>query len=316
MRVYIGVSVEDTKVVATLFDVYGKKLNSADFERRPGVGLDLIEDDIVSMVGKLVDSEIFELQTVGVGIDEYGFSAEALDVTNGNVFDNTPLAEKLKNRFACGVVINSNVNCSVYGAYKYFDTLDKNVIGIFAGDHVGGALIIDGNLYMGRFGVSELGHITLVPDGAACKCGNYGCLEAYASKDAIQKYIKQQVRNGRSSIIGESASRNRPILMKTIANATERGDEVAIEAVQRAFRFIALTYSNLTNLMRPDAVIFGGELFDYFGKQYLELIKSFTAQVGNQKYNKNVKILVSELGNTSAVYGAYQFALHSDIGCI
>lgn len=316
MRVYVGVSVEDMKVVAILFDVYGKKLNSADFERRPGVSLDLVEDDIVGMVGKLVESEIYELQTVGVGIDEYNLTSEVAEITNGNLFDGTPLAEKLKKRFACGVVINSNVNCSVYGAYKYFDTLDKNVIGLFAGNHVGGAMIIDGNLYMGRFGVSELGHITLVPDGAACKCGNYGCLEAYASKDAIQKYIKQQVRNGRTSIIGESASRNRPMMMKTIANATERGDEVAIEAVNRAFRFIALAYSNLIALMRPDAVIFGGELFDYFGKQYLEFIKKYTMQIGNHRYNKNVKVFISELGNTSAVYGAYQLALHSDIGCI
>lgn len=316
MRVYIGVSVEDTKVIAILFDVYGKKLNSADFERRPGVGLDSFEDDIVAMVGKLVESEIYELQTVGVGIDEYNLSAEALEIKKGSLFEGMPLAEKLKKRFACGVVINSNVNCSVYGAYKYFDTLDKNVIGIFAGDHVGGSLIIDGNLYTGRFGVTEMGHITLVPDGAACKCGNYGCLEAYASKAAIQKYIKQQVRNGRISSIGESASRSRPMMMKTIANATERGDEVAIEAVNRAFRYIALTYSNLTNLFRPDAVIFGGELFDYFGKQYLEYINKYTAQIGNQKYNKHVKIMISELGNISAVYGAYQFALHSDIGCI
>ncbi|MDO4753513.1 MAG: ROK family protein [Bacillota bacterium] len=316
MRVYVGVSVEDTKVVAILFDVYGKKLNMTDFERRPGVPLEAVEDDIVGMIAKLVESEIFELQTVGVGVDEYDFSGIAVEVTVGNAFENTPLAEKIKKRFGCGVVINSNVNCSVYGAYKYFDTLDKNVIGIFAGDHVGGALIINGELYMGKYGASELGHITLVPDGAACKCGNYGCLEAYASKDAIQKYIKQQCRGGRTSIVGESASRNRPMMMKAIYNATQRGDEIAIEAVNRAFKFIALTYSNLTNLVRPDAVIFGGELFDYFGPKYLEFINRYATQIGSQRYNSNVKVLISELGNISAVYGAYQFALHADIGCI
>lgn len=316
MRVYIGVSVEDVKVVAVLFDVYGKRLDSVDLERRPGMALDAIEDEIVNMIGKLVEPEIFELQTVGVGIDEYGLSQSLASVTVGNLFDNAPLVEKIKSKFACGVVVNSNVNCSVYGAYRYFDTLDRNVVGIFAGEHVGGAFIVDGKLYMGRYGLSDLGHVTIISDGASCKCGNYGCLEAYASKGAIQKYIAQQHKKGRDSFVGESAARNRPMMMKSIASACERGDEVALEAVHRAFDFISLTVCNLSSILKPDALIFGGELFDYFGEKYVENIRGYLRRISDRAFNENIKILISELGNISSVYGAYQLALDADIGCI
>lgn len=316
MRVYVGVSVEDTRVVAILFDVYGKNLNTVDFERRPGMSLESIEDDIVSKISKLVESEIYELQTVGVGIDEYNLSNSMVEVGGGNIFDTTPLAEKIRRTFHCGVVVNSNINCSVFGAYKYVDTLDKNVVGIFAGDHVGGALIIDGKLYMGKYGPAELGHVVMVADGASCKCGNYGCLEAYASRHAIQQYIHRQTLNGRFSTVGESASRNRPIMMKSVYNAVEQGDEVATEAVERAFRYIALMYGNLNNLIRPDSVIFGGELFDYFGSRYLGYIRKIADQAGSYKCNQSVKTVLTELGNISAVYGAYRLALNADIGCI
>lgn len=316
MRVYIGLSVEDAKVIAVLFDVYGKRLESATFERRPGMDIESIEDEIVSMIGKLVEKEIFELQTVGIGIDDYVVSRSAAEVVVGEYFENAPIANKIKEKFACGVAVNSNVNCSVFGAYRHFDTHDKNVIGIFAGDHVGGAFITDGKLYVSKFGTSELGHIVLVPDGASCKCGNFGCLEAYASKEAIQKYIAQQHKKGRDSFVGESASRNRPMMMKSIQNAYERDDELAIEAVERAFSFLSIAIGNLTTLFQPDAVIFGGELFDCFGNRYVERIRAHVKRTSFGRHNINTKILVSELGSLSAVYGAYKLALDADIGCI
>ncbi len=308
MRVFVGMSLDIDKVAGALFDVYGKKLDTIEIERRQNLDLEDFYDEAIAVVEKFASTEIFELQAIGLAINEDEFNADELE--------KLPIVTRLRAKFNCGIIVNTKTNCSIFGVYKNAEIFDKNVISMFVGDEAGGALIVDGKLFSNRTDIANLGHMVVVHDGAPCKCGNYGCLEAYASKHAIQQYIAQQHKKGRLSMVGESAARKRPMMMKSIGSAYIKGDAVTIEAVDRALGYIALAFCNALNTLRPEAAVFGGELFSIFGEEALIKIKQYALMYSNVKLVGDTKFQLSNIGALSAIYGAYQLALSADIGCI
>ncbi len=315
MRVFVGISDDKLKISASLFDSYGKRLEHFTVEKRERAK-DEIEREFSYEMDKLTSSDIYQLQAIGLGIDGTVSLGGSLKFTSKNKFYNYPLAVKLREKYDCGVVVNNNANCSAYGIYKYSRAIETDVVSIFAGETVGGSLILDGKIYFGKLGPTEIAHTTVEPEGVLCNCGNYGCLEAYTSREAIQKYIAMQYKKGRDCLIGDIALREHPINFKQISAAYNRGDDVVREAVNRAFKYLAIQYSNLSYICRPELVIFGGELFESLGSDSMEMIKMNVKKYTLLSGVVNTRMMLSELGQFSSVYGAYRLSLDADIGVV
>lgn len=308
MRVFVGISLEQDKIAGALFDVYGKKLEAIELDRRQNLEIEDFYDEAITRVESFANTDIFEIQAIGIAVDEDDFISQD--------FEKISLIKRLRDRFDCGIIINTKTNCSVFGIYKNAEIYDENVLSIIAGNNVGGALITGGKLYSGKIDTANLGHTIVVPDGVPCSCGNYGCMGAYASRRAIQQYIAQQHKKGRMSIVGESASRKRPMMMKNIGSAYHKGDTVTIEAVERALKYISMAFSNALNTLHPDIIVFGGELFAILGEDALTKIREYAMIYSGVRLVNDTKFQISNIGDFSAIYGAYQLALTSDIGCI
>ncbi len=316
MRVFIGISDDGVRVSAALFDVYGKKLDGFRIDREKYDYEKDVETIFFQEIDKLVAPEIYELQTIGLGIEGIKLLKGHYELNSSNHFQEYPVAVKLRERYRCGVIVSNNMNCCVYGAYKYNNSIEQDVIGIFAGEKVGGAIILGGNVYFGKLGPTELSHVTVEPNGALCNCGNYGCLESYTSRDAIQQYIVMQYRKGRQCLIGDIAVRDKALTYKQIAAAYKREDDIVMEAVDRALKYLAIIYSNMSYICRPEMVIFGGELFAELGDVSVGKLRKFVRQYTLLTDIVETKVLLTDLGDSSAVYGAYRMAIDSDIGVI
>src|SRR5204862_7920022 len=125
-----------------------------------------------------------------------------------------------------------------------------NVVGMTIGTGIGGGLIINSELYHGSSDVAgEIGHTTIDMNGRHCKCGNYGCLEAYASGPAIavrarEVLVREETASLLPSLVG---GRLEAITAETVYRAAQQGDAVASEIVRDTARYLGVGIANLLN---------------------------------------------------------------------
>ena len=123
----------------------------------------------------------------------------------------------LRREFHLPVVIEHDPNCSalseqLFGAGQGVD----NLLYVRLSKGIGMGIILDGSIYHGCSGATgEIGHITMDPDGEECYCGNHGCLEIYASSDAILKRCARAVRMGDAPHLAQLLADGRPLTLET-----------------------------------------------------------------------------------------------------
>ena len=201
---------------------------------------------------------------LGVGIGSPG----PLDRAGGIVIESPnlgwrhfPLRDAVATRVNLPATLDNDANCATLGEWWCGAAKGgRNVVGITIGTGIGGGLIFDGKLYHGSSdGAGEIGHTTIDPTGRRCKCGNYGCLEAYASGPAIAERAREELEVDGESILIEMVEGDvSRITAQTVYEASKRGDPVAQEVVRDTAHFLGVGLSNLINVLNPDIVVVAG----------------------------------------------------------
>lgn len=125
---------------------------------------------------------------------------------------------------------------------------------VFMGYGVGMGLVIDGKVYHGATGAAaEFGHMNHIPDGASCRCGRAGCLEAYASDYGILRSAENLSDQTAPPLFAVDRS-----VMKALEGAARRGDPQAVAAYQKAGRAIGFGLARLIALLNPDRIVLAG----------------------------------------------------------
>ena len=182
-------------------------------------------------------------QLIGIGIGIPG----PLDRENGIVkytpnlgLTDYPLKEKMEKELGVPVLLENDVNVGTYGEFRSGAAKGfRHVLGVFPGTGIGGGLIIDGKLFLGATGnAGEIGHMILQTDGRLCGCGQYGCVEALASKTAIAKDAVALAATGDAPTILQRAGTDiMKIRSSTLAKAVEAGEKPVQRLVERSAFF-------------------------------------------------------------------------------
>ena len=171
-------------------------------------------------------------------------------------WEHVPLGERLQARLGLPVVVDNDVNIGVMGEYAYGAGKGaQHMVGIFVGTGVGGGLILNGQPhYGGRGAAGEIGHIVVQPNGRRCGCGREGCVEAYASKTAMEAMIREEMDKGRASIVPEvMADKGKTRLTSSvIEKSLDKQDPLMEEALQTAQYYLGLLTANLVNTLDPE----------------------------------------------------------------
>ena len=183
----------------------------------------------------------------------------------------------------------------------------RNVIGMTIGTGIGGGLIIDGELFHGASDVAgEIGHTTIDLNGRHCKCGNYGCLEAYASGPAIADARARSARargdGVAAAVDGRRQARRRSPPKRSIG-AAQQGDAVANEIVRDTARYLGAGIANLLNIFNADVVVVAGGVTQAGDALFVPL----RAEVRRRAFRPAVdatRIVPGELPGTAGVVGA------------
>jgi glucokinase len=283
MARYGGIDLGGTKIQVVVVDDAHEVLGSA---RHPTPTTGGPADVALAMVGAVREAQEQagvgpgELTAVGVGSpgvidDEAGTVTSARNLPD---WEGTyPLGEKLGTALDAPVALSNDVNVATQaefelGAGKPF----KSILGVFWGTGVGGGIVLDGELWEGRGGAGEIGHMVVKSDGRRCPCGRIGCMEAYAGRGAMEARAREKVAAGEKTVLFDiMEERGKPRLSSGIwARALERDDKLAHQLVDRAVDAIGVAVASALNLLDVDAVIVGGGLGLRLGDPYVEKIRA------------------------------------------
>lgn len=219
-----------------------------------------------------------------------------------------PVREELEQRLpGLAVYLENDVRAAalgehVLGAGRGFDSM----LAVFIGSGVGGGLVIRGKLYHGAHGgAGEIGHLVVRAAGPRCGCGRCGCLEAMAARDAVTRYVIDEVARGRTTLLSEILNDNlRALTSRDLAAAIARGDAVAIRAARRSARYVGLTVGGVVNLLDPSVVVLGGGIAEALGPRYVQWAAEVARHQILASSARDLPIVASQLGDDAGLLGA------------
>jgi len=277
-------------------------------------GSEAVVDRIVSMIAQVISDVIASHDAkpqdfLGVGIGAPG----PLDRERGVVvvapnlgWRDFPLRDAISDRIRLPATLDNDANCATVGEWwRGAAQGGRNVIGITIGTGIGGGILIGGRLYHGSSDVAgEIGHTTIDSTGRYCRCGNYGCLEAYASGPAIALRAREALERDEVSALHKMVKGDLDLLTAaTVYEAAHRGDALALEVVRDTARFLGTGIANLLNTVNPDVVVITGGV-TRAGDRLFEPLR---AEVKRRAFRPAVaacRIVPGALEGTAGVVGA------------
>ncbi|MBE9112718.1 ROK family protein [Nodosilinea sp. LEGE 07298] len=201
-----------------------------------------------------------------------------------------PIADALEAATGRPVIVANDANCAGLGeAWLGAGRSFKDVLTLTLGTGVGGAIILDGRLFVGRQGTAgELGLITLNPDGPPCNSGNQGSLEQHCSVQAIE--------------------RETGLTPAALYDKAKAGDEAAIAFWQIYGRWLGAGIASLVYVLTPEAVIIGGGI-SAAAELFLPTTQAELARRVLPSSREGMQVLVAELGNQAGMVGAARLAM-------
>lgn len=315
MPYVIGVDLGGTKFAVGAVAVDGSR--TVGFDSAP-THADREADDVVARIAGLVraviDRTIAETGAapsdfLGVGIGAPGplRRADGVVVVAPNLgWRDYPLRDRLQAATGLPTVLDNDANCATLaewwvGAAKGAST----VVGMTIGTGIGGGIIVDGRLLHGASDVAgEIGHTTIETSGRRCKCGNYGCLEAYASGPAIADRAREALDgNGASTLRTMNGGDLSALTAEHVYNAARDGDEVAKEVVRDTARYLGTGVANLLNIVNPEVVVLAGGVTEA-GELILAPLRAEVRKRAFRPAVDAVRIVPGMLGNRAGAVGA------------
>lgn len=307
MKGYIGLDIGGTKILGSFYDLEGNSIKRAKKKTKAIEGVEVVIGQIYKVVDEILNEEDFEVLGIGAGCPGLIKDESEIVFTPNIPFENFDLRSPIQEKYNVPFVLGNDVNVAMYGEWKASDMKGaKNVLGIFAGTGLGGAIIIDGKLYLGKGGAAEIGHVNVNPEGALCGCGSHGCLEAYTSKSGIQRTIEGQLRKGRESVLKEYLEKDGAVIKSSsLKNAYESGDDLAVEVINRAADYLGVATGSFINIFHPDLIIYGGGIMESLGEDILPIIEKAAMRQSLTGMQGDVAFRLSHLSDDAGIFGAY-----------
>ncbi len=311
MEKYVfGVDVGGTTVKLGLFDESGMVLDKWEIPTRTeSSGVNILPDIATSIQSKMSEKAIAEEDVAGVGVgapgpvDGNGIIHKAVNLGWSEMNLKKELTQLLGGMRVEG---GNDANVAALGEmWKGGGQGYENLVAVTLGTGVGGGIIINGKIMTGATGSGgEIGHIHVEDEETeACGCGNYGCLEEYASATGITRLANRKLKQSDK----DSVLRNGEVSAKAVFDAVKAGDELAIEIAKQFGDYLGKGLAVIAGVINPEIFVIGGGvskagevLFDY-------IRPSFDKTVFHGC--KDTKFALATLGNDAGIYGAAKMVL-------
>lgn len=305
-----GIDVGGTTVKMGLFQNDGTVVDKWEIPTRTENGGEKVLPDIAdAILGKMAEKDIDRKDVAGVGVgvpgpvDGQGIVHRAVNLGWG-VFN----MEEALSGLLDGMVVKggNDANVAALGEmWKGGGQGYSNLVAVTLGTGVGGGIIIDGKILTGATGAGgEIGHIH-IQDGETdqCGCGNYGCLEEYASATGVVRLAGRTL----AASDMDSVLRAGEVSAKTVFDAVKAGDALAISVAEQFGEYLGKGLAAIAGVVNPEIFVIGGGV-SKAGEVLFQYI-----QPAYQKYvfhgSKDAKFALATLGNDAGIFGAAKLVL-------
>ncbi len=291
----IGVDLGGTNLRAAAVNQDGRMLDKITGTTQLSAGREAVSSDMVAAIRKLRDNtHSHRFAGVGIGVPGFIHMEKGLIVGSNNLpgFDDFPVRDYIEKELGTQVILENDANAAALGekwigAGKDVDDL----ILLTLGTGIGGGIISHGRVLHGFLGMAgELGHMTVMPNGNPCGCGNYGCLEKHASATAIASMAKL-------------LSLGSDLTAEGVYQLAKDGNERALMIFTSMGSALGIALGTLVNIFNyPLYLLSGGVLpaWDFFAPTMFREIsqRSFTYRYAKTRVEK------ATLGGEAGLYGA------------
>lgn len=306
----MGVDLGGTKILAGVFDDKLECLGRAKKSTKAQRGAEAVVERVAATVLEAIDEcDLQPKQIRGLGIGAPG----ACDPDTGTVifapnlgWKNFPLKKELEKRLPFPVFVENDCNLQTLGVYeKELKGKPRHLVGIFLGTGIGAGIILDGKLYRGfNRTAGEIGHMVLEVGGPKCGCGNKGCFEALASRNAIFRRIEAALKDGHKTVLTELLGPDLENLRSgDLRKAIKRGDKLVERIVEEAAEYTGIAVANVINLLNPEVIVIGGGVMDALEDEMLAIIVETAHDYAMNGTTEGIEILASRLGDEAGITG-------------
>jgi glucokinase len=298
----IGVDLGGTNLRAAAISREGKVLKKVAGATPVSAGRKAVTEDIAQSIEALrKDFAADHLVGVGVGIPGYILMDKGIVTAAPNIpdFVNYPIRDAIEKLLGAKVVLENDANAAAVGEKWMGAGRDvQDLVMLTLGTGVGGGVIVGGQVLRGYLGMgAELGHITVVPNGYPCGCGNRGCVEKYASATAVSAMAKLLNLGG-------------DLTSEEVYDLAVKGNDRAQEIFDAVGTTLGTVLTDLINIFNSPLYLLGGGLanaWDRFeASMYNELKQRSFAY---RKYPPRIER--ATLGGDAGLYGNAYLALQA-----
>jgi glucokinase len=313
----VGVDLGGTNIAVGVLPLHGgdgEVLALKSMPTEAGRGAKFVVDRITAMINEAIAQVLSQHgggreDVAGVGVGSPG----PLDRETGTIiatpnlgWRNFPLRDLVANGAGLPAVLDNDANCATFGEWwlgagRGVDTL----VGLTLGTGIGGGIVLDGRIFHGSTDAAgEIGHMTIDSTGRKCKCGNYGCLEAYASGPAIALRAVEGLEASAESVLPDLVGgRLDEITAATVYEAVMLGDRYATEVMHETAKFLGTGIANVINVLNPEMVVIAGGV-TRAGDHLLVPLRAEVRRRAFRSSEEACRITLAELQSTAGVIGA------------
>ena len=308
MEKAIGIDIGGTKISMTAGNEHGKILAQKVIPtlsgRRTREGIEQLAAGLAEIRRRAGG----KISGIGVGIPGPVDSKKGIVPRSPHLpgWEGLPLQKILQKKMKAPVLMGNDANAAGLGEKIFGQGRGrKNFIYMTVSTGIGSGIIVDGKLLERESYVAgEVGHMTLVPDGARCKCGKKGCLEAYASGTAIARMGKEEYSRQKKTAVLKKWTGGRPVTAQALGLVARRGDPTALQVYRCAGFYLGTGIANLLNILNPELIILGGGVWNSAPKDFWNAMMKSCKRDAWPQALKAVKIVRSKLGGHAGDLGA------------
>ncbi|HLJ26284.1 MAG TPA: ROK family protein [Candidatus Angelobacter sp.] len=335
----IGVDLGGTNLRIAAVDAAGTVLEKISTDAAVARGRDYVLDEMCNSIrglaAKLGGSG--ELTGIGIGVPGIIDRQTGLVHASPNLPDwrDYPVRDEIERRLRTNVVLENDANAAALGE-KWLGIASQvdDMCMLTLGTGVGGGIVLRGKIWHGMTGMAgELGHTTVYPLGVKCGCGNYGCLEQYASATAVKRMAREAIDRGDAPELAAAMHQDPELSAKGVYQIAVQGDEPAHRIFQSVGQSLGIALASAINIFNLPMYVIGGGVsnaWDAFAPAMFDEVRKrsfvYTATApkpdslriepigaeGGAPSRQSTIIARASLGSDAGLFGAARLALNTD----
>ncbi|HET9851959.1 MAG TPA: ROK family transcriptional regulator [Candidatus Limnocylindrales bacterium] len=315
-RHVVGLDLGEFRFRGALVDLRGNVVETAERELGGADG-----DAALQLVHELIDELTADRgdRLLGIGVGTPGI----VDAATGTIrwavnldWQDLPLGEILRQRYRVQVQVANDSRAAALAIQLFGDPVDRarNLVAITVGRGIGAGVVLGGELFHGDgFGAGEIGHTTVVDDGAECRCGRFGCLETVASSRAILARATEHAKESPESFLGARLGKHGELRLADLAAGLASGDESTRRIVVAAGRYLGQVVAGMIGVLDVERIVLHGSVAG-LGAEWLDAVRDEAARRSLALLARETRIELADPAQDLVVKGASALLLTSELG--